>query len=551
MIKNLKLFWKFVLLASITPLAVVLIAALALRGTGRLKYDYDNLYGFMLIPIMGLDEANLARAHVGAELRELARPDLAPERRAHVQSDLANDDRAMRSMFAKYKSEWLSTLSPEFTETLAELDQLGLQRHEVALVAAIDQSCDALARHRDALLAGQAVDTDAVESVLAELERSVSGLVAVNRKFADHSNDSAQATIGDVRRNLAVAGLVVSLLALAIAWRLSRMVLLPVSDLSRASCALAEGNLSIELAATETTAQGEIVGDEISQMSANFSVLVDRLKQTIGNAVRFAEVLAVASQQVSTSSLSLSQGNSQQAASVGETTASLEEMSASITQNADSTRKMERIAAKGATDAAESGRAVAETMKAMRAIAQKVSSIEEIAYQTNLLALNAAIEAARAGEHGKSFAVVAAEVRRLAERSKAAAKEVGGLAGVSVAVAQRSAELIEDLVPSIKNTADLVQEMAASSGEQSSGIAQINRAMLLVDQVTQRNAAASEELAATAEEMAAQAQSLQQMLSFFRTGPRAHQPTHRAGTGGGSPLRRRPRSYADAPAYGA
>jgi methyl-accepting chemotaxis protein len=151
----------------------------------------------------------------------------------------------------------------------------------------------------------------------------------------------------------------------------------------------------------------------------------------------------------------------------------------------------------------------------MKSIAEKISIIEEIAYQTNLLALNAAIEAARAGEHGKGFAVVATEVRKLAERAQKAAKEIGALAGTSVKVAERSGQLIVELVPAIRKTADLVQEVAAASAEQSAGIGQVSKAMGTVDQVTQRNASAAEELSSTSEEMASQAEALQQLMAFF------------------------------------
>ena len=174
-----------------------------------------------------------------------------------------------------------------------------------------------------------------------------------------------------------------------------------------------------------------------------------------------------------------------------------------------------------------------ETVQAMNTIAEKISIIEEIAYQTNLLALNAAIEAARAGEHGKGFAVVAVEVRKLAERSQTAAKEIGGLASMSVRVAERSGKLLGALVPAIRRTADLVQEVAAASLEQSAGVSQINRALGHVDQITQRNASSAEELSSTAEEMASQAEamraqaeavlrqaeSLHRVVAFFRTEP--------------------------------
>jgi len=191
-------------------------------------------------------------------------------------------------------------------------------------------------------------------------------------------------------------------------------------------------------------------------------------------------------------------------------------MSASITQNAENGRATGQMAVKGARDAEEGGRAVGETIEAMRAIAEKITIIEEIAYQTNLLALNAAIEAARAGEHGRGFAVVATEVRKLAEKSQSAAKQIGGVAAASVSVAERSGQLLRELVPSIRKTADLVQDVAATSAEQSSGVAQVNKAMTRVDQVTQRNASAAEELASTAEEMASQAKVLERLVAFFR-----------------------------------
>jgi methyl-accepting chemotaxis protein len=191
-------------------------------------------------------------------------------------------------------------------------------------------------------------------------------------------------------------------------------------------------------------------------------------------------------------------------------------MSASITQNAESSRRTEAMAQEGARNAERCGKAVGETVEAMRSIAERISIIEEIAYQTNLLALNAAIEAARAGEHGKGFGVVATEVRKLAERAQKAAKEIGTLAGSSVRVAEESGQLIVELVPAIRKTADLVQEVSAASSEQSAGVNQVSRAMGTVDEVTQRNASAAEELSGTAEELASQAESLQHLISFFQ-----------------------------------
>jgi methyl-accepting chemotaxis protein len=256
--------------------------------------------------------------------------------------------------------------------------------------------------------------------------------------------------------------------------------------------------------------------DEIGRLLAAMAKMTGKLNEMIGEVRMGAGSVSTAATQVASSATSVSQGTSEQAAAVEQVTSSMEEMSASITQNAENSRKMEQMARKGAQDATQSGQAVLEAVSAMKSIAEKIAVIEEIAYQTNMLALNAAIEAARAGEHGRGFAVVAGEVRNLAERCRTAAQEIGGLAASNVQIAERSGGLLNELVPAIQKTADLVQEVAATSGEQAAGVSQINGAIGQVGLVTQRNAAGAEELSSTAEELASQAEALQDMISFFR-----------------------------------
>ncbi len=245
---------------------------------------------------------------------------------------------------------------------------------------------------------------------------------------------------------------------------------------------------------------------------------VDKISEVIEEVRSNSEALLNASEQVSATAQSLSQSASEQAASVEETSASLEQMSSNINMNAENSRQTNIIATKTAESAKQGGSSVLETVKAMKQIAEKIGIIEDIAYQTNLLALNAAIEAARAGEHGKGFAVVASEVRKLAERSQIAANEIGDLATTSVGIAETAGKLISDIVPSINKTADLVQEISASTSEQSSSVGNINKAVAQLDAMTQQNASSSEELASTSEELSGQADNLRNVIGFFSLG---------------------------------
>ncbi len=269
---------------------------------------------------------------------------------------------------------------------------------------------------------------------------------------------------------------------------------------------IANGNLALNLGSS-TQKKG---------LFGNLVLMTEKLQEIISQIRSAAENVASGSEELSSTAQQLSQGATEQAASVEETTSSMEEMGSNIQQNADNSQQTENIALKASKAAEESGQAVSEAVSAMKEIASKITIIEEIARQTNLLALNAAIEAARAGEHGKGFAVVAAEVRKLAERSQNAAGEISELSASSVEVAEKAGEMLDKLVPDIQKTAELVQEISASSNEQNTGADQINKALQQLDQVIQQNASASEEMASTSEELSSQAQQLQDTISFFR-----------------------------------
>jgi methyl-accepting chemotaxis protein len=305
--------------------------------------------------------------------------------------------------------------------------------------------------------------------------------------------------------SISVAALVTGAL---IAWFLTRGITGPLATVVRAADRLAAGDLTVQI---DSKAK-----DETGQVLQAMQNMILKLSQVVSEVNNGAQALASASEQVSATSQSLSQAASEQAAGVEETSASLEQMTSSIAQNTENAKMTDGMASKAATEAAEGGEAVNATVAAMKQIARKIGIIDDIAYQTNLLALNAAIEAARAGEHGKGFAVVAAEVRKLAERSQVAAQEIGEVASSSVELAEKAGQLLGKMVPDIRQTSELVQQITDASCEQSSGVGQINSAVMQMSRTTQLNASSSEELAATAEEMSSQAEQLQRAMRFFK-----------------------------------
>ncbi len=281
-----------------------------------------------------------------------------------------------------------------------------------------------------------------------------------------------------------------------------------MNDVARVLSALAVGDLGQRIT-------GDYFGT-FGTLKDDANATCERLSEIMSDVQQAADSLLAAASQVSSTAQSLSQSASEQASGVERTSSSVEEMSASVAQNSENAKITDGMATQSSKEAEQGGAAVTQTVDAMKQIAAKIGIVDDIAYQTNLLALNAAIEAARAGEHGKGFAVVAAEVRKLAERSQVAAKEIGELAGTSVTVSEQAGKLLNEMIPSIRKTSDLVQEITAASEEQSLGLSQISIAMSQLNQVTQQNASASEELAATSEEMSGQAEQLQDLMSFFK-----------------------------------
>ena len=318
---------------------------------------------------------------------------------------------------------------------------------------------------------------------------------------ADNLYDSSLTTL------IALLVASVAIAAIAATW-----IVVSISRALGSAVRLANSVADGDLSATASVNSNDEIKDLIDALNA----MTGKLRDVVSEVTAATRNVASGSQEMSATAEQLSQGATEQASSTEEASASMEEMASTIKQSADNASQTEKIARQSAADAIASGDAVNKAVGAMQTIAEKIMVVQEIARQTDLLALNAAVEAARAGEHGRGFAVVASEVRKLAERSQAAAAEISTLSGDTVKAAQSAGEMLGKLVPDIQRTAELVEEISAGSREQNAGAAQINTAIQQLDKVTQQNTSAAEEMSATSEELASQAEQLQAAISYFR-----------------------------------
>lgn len=516
--KNLKTMAKLMLGFALVGGIMACVGWLGVRNMGVVMESTENIYNTQLKPLMTLTiiRGMVHQTRANTITAVLTQNPADREEALGRVRDFTRQIDETREAFAKtIKAE---DVQKAYDEVVKIYDDYRTYRDNVIFKALqAGDSAGALA----------ALKGDGAAKFKASVD-AINRVVDVKMKVAQRQYDDATTTIKNSKMMLTGIILGGVAIGLFLGWVIARMIsnaLRQVNDV--AQCA-AEGNLTKRVDLQTK--------DELGQLGSAFNSMMDKLAAVVSQVRQGAATVASAAAQISTGAQDLSQRTSEQASALEETSSAMEEMTSTVKQNADNAKQANQLAV-AARDVAEKGGAVTrqavgamdEINKSSKKIADIINVIDEIAFQTNLLALNAAVEAARAGEQGRGFAVVAAEVRNLAQRSATAAKEIKGLINESVQkvtdgsdLVNQSGKTLEEIVSSVKRVTDIIAEIAAASQEQSSGIDQVNKAIIQMDETTQQNAALVEESASASEGMQQQAAELLKLVEFFKVDEDQH-----------------------------
>ncbi|WP_293934298.1 methyl-accepting chemotaxis protein [Iodobacter sp.] len=510
LVRNLKLGKKLIIAFMAIASLSLITGIIGLIKINTMNDLISDMYINQLKPIKDIANANTNAIYVARKLNfYLIAHD--KELREKTFIEMGANEKKMFNFIQSYQA------SPQSTATADILQQIPLlwKNFKIAQKNAINLAN----KNNDA--GASKIISEEVGPSFQKIDDALSALLDANEDRSKALFEDAQALANKINLLMSIVISSSFLIAIVIALFITRQITQQIGGEPSEAVRIAKQVSEGDLRNTSTL----VAGDQSSVLFA-LHTMCTTLSNIMSEVHGTSDALASASEQVNASSQNLAQNASEQAASIEQTSAALEQITSTISQNSENAKVTEGIASNASSNAIEGGAAVKETARAMQQIANRIRIIDDIAYQTNLLALNAAIEAARAGEHGKGFAVVAAEVRKLAERSQIAAQEISELASNSVNQASNAGDRLEEIVPLIRKTADLVQEISAASQEQANGIEQINMAVSQLSQATQGNAAAAEQLNSTSEELSIHASRLQEMIGFFQTEKTIHKALH-------------------------
>ncbi|WP_395009672.1 methyl-accepting chemotaxis protein [Undibacterium sp.] len=511
MLQNLTIRAK--LFTSLTILSVValLIGVGGFFALSSSNNSIKTIYDDRLIALSQLDEVIRL-----IQTNQIVASRAAVESPEQVRKSV-NEIEENRSRTNKVWSEYMATyLTPE-EKTLAQQFE---QRSAAFLNQALNPTIAALKNNEMELV--KTMVTQKLGEFFLPVRDTMNELIQLQKRVAKEEYVKSQDAFANFKLVTLICLVVAISIAVSMGLWLMNSIVKPIRDAVLIAETVAAGDL--------TTTIDNSANDELGSLLQALKKMSDSLTSIVSKVRVGTETIATASSEIAAGNLELSARTEQQASSLEETAASMEEITATVKQNADNSKQANVLTGSASEVAARGGVVVSQVVSTMNSINESskkivdiISVIDGIAFQTNILALNAAVEAARAGEQGRGFAVVASEVRSLAQRSAAAAKEIKELINNSVEKVDAGSRLVHqagdtmgEVVDSVKRVSDIVAEITAASSEQSTGIDQINQAVMQMDTVTQQNASLVEEAAAAAESMQNQAKTLAELVSIFR-----------------------------------